>query len=55
MPDYTTETTKRSLEKFGDYPYDHPELDDMDAIELPSYKLSNQSIYIGTLNKIEIL
>ena len=23
IPDYTTETTKRSLEKFGKYQYDH--------------------------------
>ena len=36
IPDYKTETTKRSFEKFGEYGYDHPELDDPDAVALPA-------------------
>ena len=48
IPDYKTETTKRSYDKFGEYAYDHPELDDPDAVTLPPHKLTNHSIYIGT-------
>ena len=49
IPEYKTGATKRSLEKFGEYSYDHPELDDPDAIYLPAHKFTNQSIFIGFL------